>query len=865
MAHADSNASPPRRDDAPSAPDRPRLTRLAQGLRVVTSLRPGRLTALHLFVSAGAVDEQPEEAGLAHFLEHMLFKGTPSRGLGASAAEIEALGGDLNAYTAHDHTVLHATVLDDWRGGLDVLADMALRPLLDPDELAREKEVVIEEIRAYDDDPDDALAEAVEAAQWAGHPYGRRILGDVDRVRALSPAALQAFLARAWTPDRVVLAVVGPAPHDDVVAAAEALLGPAAPTPPWRGWGSAGSPRALPPPPARPGPTVLAVPGRFDSTAVLLSWPLPGAGHPDLPALDVLVTALASGASGQLNKALDDAEDAGFGAWADLSPAPAASSLRVGLIPDEGGAARSVEVVLDTVRRLAGAIDGNAVARARQLLRASFLHDVEDPDAVAGELAAAVAWHDDPHAPEAERRALQAVTPEDVSDVAARWLRPERAVIGLVGDVGAGALTAVRRALSAASRPARAASPRGRAFHTAGSGATALIVPDGSPLVSVRVVLPGGELAVSEKQAGLPTAWSRLLTGGAGSRDAHGVDDLIDSLGADLRPLAGRHGLGLAVTAPATELRPLLDLIADLLLDPHLDADEWGRVKAELEDDLRTRADRPAEVLDDRVRALRWHGHPWRLPPGGTAASLARLTPAIIRRFHDRHLAGRRVKIVVAGGVEPDDALAALDWLDELPHDDRPLPARPAVAWPGEGVHAVAAGFEQVHVALQGEGVSLHDEDDRALELAAAVLDGQSGRLFMELRERHALAYDVWARSEELSDGGTFGVGLATRPERADEAVARLRGELERLATSPPAPEELHRARQQLVGGAIIGRQRVAARAAAEAAALQFDQSPDVEAWAARLDAITPDALSARLARVLEAGLLTVRTTPRKR
>ena len=161
-------------------------TRLDNDVLVVTCPHYGGAAAVYVGFRVGSIDERDDEHGLAHFLEHMVFKGTPRRPTGQAAIEIELLGGDLNAWTSTDHTVFHASVEGPhWERALDVITDMATERTLDPDDFEREKDVIVEEISSYDDDPDAMLSERVQEAIWGAHPYGRRILGDEASVRAV--------------------------------------------------------------------------------------------------------------------------------------------------------------------------------------------------------------------------------------------------------------------------------------------------------------------------------------------------------------------------------------------------------------------------------------------------------------------------------------------------------------------------------------------------------------------------------------------------------------------------------------------------------------------------------------------------------
>lgn len=824
-------------------------TTLPNGLTVVTRALAGPAEAVYLWFDVGSADEGPHEHGLAHFLEHMVFKGTTRRPVGRAAAEIEALGGDLNAWTSTDHTVLHASCsAGGWREVLDVLADMVTDSRFDAEDFERERQVILEEIRTYDDDPDSVLSERVQAALWGEHPYARRILGESESVRAHTPELLRAFFQRHYTAGRAILAVAGPVTHDEVHQAAQAALG-ALPT------GAAREP--LPAAPERPAQPLVRVRGEFASTGVELTWLLPPAGHPDLPALDVANQLLGQGAGASLVDHLQREHELAFGVWSELDLARCGSTFTIGFIPRGEGADEAVRRTLAAVDRLAQTCASRACTRARAALLADYLFAEETVDGIAQGLAWYTAHLGSPHARDQQRAALEAVQPHDVSRAVRRWLTPDRVTIGALDE------HAHDEALLNALRPAAATTRRREPVHKVReNGARLLIVPEDHPLVAVRIVTGGGELRVPPRQAGIAAAWTRAALAGAGDLDALRLGELIDDLAAQVDPTVSRHSLGFAASAPATEALDLLDLLGDLVLDPHCAGDEFEHIREELLDDLRTLGDRPSQLATDLIRQRRWPGHPWRLPPSGTHASLGALSPQRVRKFHDQHFTGPNTVVVVSGGIDPDEVEAALAWLDDLPSEAVPLPARVATTPTLSGAQTIVGGHEQALVTLAGVGQCNQRPADRALELATAVLDGQGGRLFLRLREEAALAYDVWASSFEGVDGGTFSAGLAVDPERLDEAATRLRGELQRLADEPPTPEELRRATRMLSGRRALDAQRSLARASDLAQRELFGLPTLPETYRAHLEAVTAEQVSAAIRQVIEAGLLEVRVRP---
>lgn len=196
-----------------------RKTTLPNGLRVITEEIPHvRSASVGVWVGAGSCFETPAEMGVSHLIEHMLFKGTERRSARQIAREIDGRGGTLNAFTAKEHTCYYAKVLDEHLPiALDVLADMLLHSRFDPAELGREKGVIIEEIRMYEDVPDDLVHDLFAATMWRGHSLGRPIVGTVETVQDLSRDAILAYMKRHYLSANIVIAAAGHVDHDQVV------------------------------------------------------------------------------------------------------------------------------------------------------------------------------------------------------------------------------------------------------------------------------------------------------------------------------------------------------------------------------------------------------------------------------------------------------------------------------------------------------------------------------------------------------------------------------------------------------------------------------------------------------------------------
>ncbi|GGS46502.1 putative zinc protease [Planobispora rosea] len=216
-------------------------TVLPGGLRVVTESMPTvRSVAVGMWVGIGSRDEAPEHMGASHFLEHLLFKGTPTRDALEISAAIEGIGGEINAFTAKEYTCYYARVLDeDLQVAIDVLADVVTSSLITSDDVEAERGVILEEIAMHDDDPSDVVHEQFSAELYGDTPIGRPILGTVESINAIDRDRIAEYYRTYYLPTRTVVSVAGNVTHEQVVelvaAAYEragALGGNATPIPP---------------------------------------------------------------------------------------------------------------------------------------------------------------------------------------------------------------------------------------------------------------------------------------------------------------------------------------------------------------------------------------------------------------------------------------------------------------------------------------------------------------------------------------------------------------------------------------------------------------------------------------------------------
>jgi zinc protease len=797
-----------------------RVEKLPSGVTVL--LREARLAPVvevQVWAGVGSADEGEGEAGLAHFHEHMLFKGTASRGVGEVAGAVEGAGGRINAFTSFDATCYHATLPSAaWPLGLDVLADAVQHSRFEAGEVAREIAVVLEEISRSDDDPHHVLGDAAFSTLFRVHPYRAPVLGTRASVSSFTSEKLLRFYRRWYAPDNLTLVVVGDFDADAVLRAAEAAFADARPS---------GARHARPAEPPQQGLRLAVLERDFERGALELCWPAVPLRHADAPLLDLLAFVLGEGESSRLDRRVKEERgladridascytplDAGmFGIGADFEPERAAELVEA--------LAREVE----TLRR--EPVGEEELEKARRNFLASRAWEQESVTGMARKLGTSQLLTGDPGFEDTYLARIRAATRDDLLRVAREWLVPEQQCLALVAPNGAAPAEASLRAALArgteaaarryAAPPRAAAGAPGTHAYTLGAGLRLLVQPRREvSVVSVRAALLGGQLVESEASAGLTRFLSGCWLRGTASHGAAEFAERVDSLAAHLDAFAGRSSCGLTLDCPVESFPAALALFSDALLAPAFAEQEIERERRETLAALARQEDRLAVRAFDLFARTHWERHPYRMPIPGTPETVTRIDRAALLAHHERLARADNLVLAVVGDVDPDETAALVQRrfadLEGGSTVERELPP------PEPAPRAVRTAYErkdraQAHLVIGFRGLDVRDPDRVALEVLCQMLSGQGGRLFLELRDRQGLAYSVGAVDVEGLAPGFFAVSIATAPEKLDDAQGGILAELRRTLDGPPPPAELERARRFLLGSFAIERQRSAAR-----------------------------------------------------
>ncbi len=803
-------------------------TTLDNGLRVVVCRSAAApVVALQVWVGVGSADETEAQGGLAHVHEHMLFKGTlghdgrPGRGVGEIAGEIEKSGGEINAWTSYDQTVYHVVLARRFFDtGLDVLADAIQRSAFDEDELKKELEVILEEIKRSEDQPGSRTSRALFETAFHHHPYRRPVIGYSEVVRGFARDDVMAFFNAHYRADRMTVVAVGDVDPDTCVQKiARAFAGcpkNAAKL----------APRAKEPP--QEGLRAKGLVDDVEESHLALGFVGPRLLDDDMPAVDVLSVLLGQGESSRLVSRVKREQQLvnETYAYAYTPKDPGLFVVGSSLHHDklDGALAALGHEIVKVVEARPRTTE---VDKAKAILASESIYQRETVEGLARRLGTWTLLTGDPTYEARYQERVAAVGTDDVRQAAEKYLAPSHAnVVAMVPRPHAALVETERlvehaqKALAPSPKKLRQSAVDDVVRVELPSGAIVVVERDaGNPIAVMRAAWLGGLRAEDDDTAGFTNLCADLISKGTKKTSAPVLAETIDAMAGHMDGFAGRNSFGMRATFLKQHVDRGLALFFESMKDAAFAGDELDRTRALVLEDMRNKLDNPAGLAFDLFGRSLWLKHPYRRDLLGTTTSVTGATSDRLRGFWHARALPKQVIMSFVGDVDPDDIVDAVQELlgdGDGRHAAAPSPPRESPPTEPRVARLVRARA-QAHLVTGTRGLTLDDEDRFALEVLCSALSGQGGRLFFELRDKQSLCYSVSAFSVEGLEPGSFAVYMGTSPDKVDKALSGINALLGEVADKGITEAELSRSKRYLVGSHEIGLQRLGARASAMA------------------------------------------------
>ncbi len=795
---------------------KPFKTTLPNGLRVILlENHTAPVVSFNLWANVGSVHETDSEAGICHLIEHMLFKGTGRRPVGQIAKEVEAAGGDINAYTSFDETVFYINMSSrKWPVGLDILADAATDPTFDLEELTREKEVVVEEISRSEDNPGQMVSQDLFGKAFSVHPYRRSIAGNRETVRGISQEHLIQFFKKWYVGPNLIFIGVGDFSLEAIVPQIEKLF-------------SRISSQSPPTPPIPAEPTQqeqrlvtrgMPVQGRYFD----LSFPMPGLIHPDIPALDVLSHILGGGPSSRLERALKEKR----GLVTSISSYPYSPKYPglfiVGGVLKEKALKETIQGTWEEMERFRSETPSTVeFARARENIRSARIYERQTVEAMARKLGFFEGIADDINFEEVYYQRLAEVTPEEVQEVARRYFVPDRITVSFCHPKEEKWAPEKIRSWLPGTQQKRATvakikKPSGEIESIRLKSGIRLLVRENHhlPLISVRSASLGGLRMENQKNSGIGHLISFLVTKGTLSRTSREISEQIEGISGHLDGYMGRNLTGLLGTFLSEKMAEGFGLFFDLLLHPSFPEEEIVKEKGHTTTAIRNEEDSLAGVAMKKFLAALYPRHPYGLPVMGTLSSVKSLRRSDLIRYYQSMVRPDNLVLSVVGDVSAAEVRERFEetlkpWVESFQKTKKISPPRNPLDAPKEPMVIVTKKKKlQAHIVYGFLGTTIRNPDRYALEVMNSILAGQGGRLFLELRDKRGLAYAISSSTQEGIEPGFLMIYMGTDPVKVEKSLQGIREELQKIREHLVTAEELDRSKRFIIGNYELDLQR---------------------------------------------------------
>lgn len=818
---------------------RPELLYLSNGIPVLLQHQEGPVAANYWWVRTGSTDELPSETGFAHFLEHMLFKdaaaketGIPSTGQMARA--IESLGGEINAYTSFDQTVYHVTCSEQhWENVLQIFGKMARPQRFLKTDFLREKEVILEELKKNLDSPDRQISQNLFSATYLKHPYGRPVIGYEKILRQSTVAQLESFYRKHYVSSNMGLILVGPyasesqARKKTLLKTLETLFGS----------------RVIPKKTAqkskrifdsltRSKPKLVQVPFDVKTPSLVFSFRTPEILHPDLPTLNICSDILGVGELSRLYKKLfydrSLVTEASGGLYLTRDP---------GLMyfQFEFDSVDKVETLVEEVfKEFAFLRENPPTSQEMERVIASTESErsyaTQTADGLAGRLGFLRFGVQNLNYDQEFLQSLKAASHEAISQACSEYLsdahlsgvlmvpKEEKDKVQFEKIVGSklnlvSQKTTKKVLKSSKKEKTESTSYRMDVQHwTRQSGIrVAYFHRPQSPVFGIHSCAIGGgrlELSEEDKNWGVSHLMALTWTKGSSKHSAQAISEKIEGVAASMEGFSGRHSVGLEMNGLVKDWDRLFPLFAEVLVEPTFPESEVEHSRRVTAENIRSMGDHSGQLCSKLFLETLFENHPYGRITIGSLESIAGIGSSQMTQIHRRWIHPQRLVVSVVGGVSRTQVDRLLDTLEE--HFQKTQKAKtfqqlteslddePALKAPRWIDKKLDRG--QIHLLVGGLGTKLHAPDRYKIRVLNTLLGGQSGRLFIELREKKSLAYAVAPMNFEGLERGYVGAYMACSPEKKQQALEGIKKVFEETARKGPSLKEVKRAQQLYLG-----------------------------------------------------------------
>lgn len=771
---------------------------------VVQEVKNNPIVTIDTWIKTGSIDEEDSNNGVAHFLEHLFFKGTKTHEPGEFDKILETKGAITNAATSKDFTHYYITIPSkDFDLAMDLHGDMILHPLIPRKEMEKERKVVLEEISKDLNSPTKIMQDNLNSMLYTTHPYKRKVIGRSDVIETITRDQVLSFYNKNYSPSNMVTVIIGDVDANHAIEKTKEAFNAE-----YKKQTKTIYTKEAPLTKQQKKVEYLDT----ESGYMVIGFRGTPIDDKDSYALDVLATILGDGRSSVLNQVLKEKKRIAFSVDAGNSTFRDDGIFYISANYEPS----KCKIVQDTIFNEIEKIQKNGVTDdqlklAKNIIERSTYYSRESITNIATEIGYTMALTNDIKFYDTYLDNIKNVSKEDVKKVAEKYLGINRSAVSIVLPKSAKEVPVASLTQQAPATAELVSENAQTQKYKLSDGATMLYTPNNvNDIIAISIYVKGGQLA--EQKAGTANLTATAMMRGTKNYTSLELSQVLEDNGIKIQPSASADAFVINVLTTKDEYDKTLELLNEVVNNATFEDYEIDKVKTEKLNTIKRNKDVPLQRAIEEYRDLIYQNSPYSISSKILEKNIPNITKEDIINYYNSIFAPKNLVISINGNIDKDKTIQDLNNIFKPKENAKNFDfvqynsKIPTVTTPRQTIQKVPT-TETAWILLgwQTNGV-LNEKDYATLQVIDSLLgSGMSSRLFKDLREQEGLAYQLGSGYSPNVLRGSFLLYIGTNPQTLDKAKSGLFAEITRLKTEYVGDKELQDAKEKLLGNYVIG------------------------------------------------------------
>ena len=771
---------------------------------VVQEVKNNPIVTIDTWIKTGSIDEEDSNNGVAHFLEHLFFKGTKTHEPGEFDKILETKGAITNAATSKDFTHYYITIPSkDFDLAMDLHGDMILHPLIPRKEMEKERKVVLEEISKDLNSPTKIMQDNLNSMLYTTHPYKRKVIGRSDVIETITRDQVLSFYNKNYSPSNMVTVIIGDVDANHAIEKTKEAFNAE-----YKKQTKTIYTKEAPLTKQQKKVEYLDT----ESGYMVIGFRGTPIDDKDSYALDVLATILGDGRSSVLNQVLKEKKRIAFSVDAGNSTFRDDGIFYISANYEP----TKCKIVQDTIFNEIEKIQKNGVTDdqlklAKNIIERSTYYSRESITNIATEIGYTMALTNDIKFYDTYLDNIKNVSKEDVKKVAEKYLGINRSAVSIVLPKSAKEVPVASLTQQAPATAELVSENAQTQKYKLSDGATMLYTPNNvNDIIAISIYAKGGQLA--EQKAGTANLTATAMMRGTKNYTSLELSQVLEDNGIKIQPNASADAFAINVLTTKDEYDKTLELLNEVVNNATFEDYEIDKVKTEKLNTIKRNKDVPLQRAIEEYRDLIYQNSPYSISSKILEKNIPNITKEDIINYYNSIFAPKNLVISINGNIDKDKTIQDLNNIFKPKENAKNFDFAqynskiPTVTTPRQTIQKVPT-TETAWILLgwQTNGV-LNEKDYATLQVIDSLLgSGMSSRLFKDLREQEGLAYQLGSGYSPNVLRGSFLLYIGTNPQTLDKAKSGLFAEITRLKTEYVGDKELQDAKEKLLGNYVIG------------------------------------------------------------